>query len=84
MENMFDEKFINMYKQQITNLWEKEYKSIQPEVFNPPEESNILANHMFKKRKFIQTDELDNYLNSPIIDYNTDVLQYWKVSIIYY
>jgi hypothetical protein len=80
IENLFDKEFINMYKQQITDLWNKEYKPIQ-QVSNPPDESNVLANYVFKKRKFApQPDELDNYLNSPVVDYNTDILEYWKVN----
>ena len=79
VENMFGEELINIYKQQITDLWKKEYKPNQP-ILNPPDKSNVLASHIFKKRKSVQADELDNYLNSPPADYNTDVLQYWKVN----
>ena len=47
--------------------------------FNLPEESNKLASHIFKKCRSSKSDELDNYLSSPIIDYNKDMLEYWKV-----
>ena len=77
-DNRFDAEYIDMYKQQITDLWKNEYMPIQTN-FNPPEESNKLASHIFKKRKFSKSDELDNYLSSPIIDYNKDMLEYWKV-----
>lgn len=79
VENNFDEELINMYKQQITDLWNKEYKPRQP-ILDLPDESNVLASHIFKKRKSVQTDELNNYLNSSPVDYNTEVLQYWKVN----
>lgn len=79
VENMFGEEFINMYKKQITDLWEKEYKPAQ-QISNPPDESDVLASYMYKKRKFIQIDELNNYLNSPPIDYKANVLEYWKVN----
>src|SRR5947207_167119 len=41
--------------------------------------SNVLANHIYKKRKFVHSDELDNYLNSPSANIETDTLLYWKV-----
>ena len=77
-DNGFDAEYIDMYKQQITDLWKNEYMPIQTN-FNSPEESNKLASHIFKKRRSSKSDELDNYLSSPIIDYNKDMLEYWKV-----
>jgi hypothetical protein len=78
IENGFGTEYNNMYKQQITDLWKDEYMPTQINL-NLPDESNILANHIYKKRKSSTSDELDNYLNSPTVDFNTNVLNYWKV-----
>ena len=78
IENGFGTEYNNMYKQQITDLWKDEYMPTQINL-NLPDESNILASHIFKKRKSNRSDELDNYLNSPTVDYNTNILDYWKV-----
>lgn len=55
--------------------------STQVASVNPPSKTNILANHIYKKRKFVQSDELDNYLSSPPANIETDTLLYWKVII---
>jgi hypothetical protein len=35
---------------------------------------------MFKKRKIINTDELELYLKEPVsINFDVDILTYWKV-----
>jgi len=78
VENDFGAEYINMYKQQITDSWKNEYMPTQIN-FNPPDETNILASHIFKKRKSSKSDELDNYLNSLTVDYDTNILEYWKV-----
>jgi len=77
-ENGFDNRYIEMYKKQITELWKKHYMLTQVAI-NPPNTSNVLANHIYKKRKFVHSDELDNYLNSPPANIETDTLLYWKV-----
>ena len=82
IENMFNKEFIDMYNQQLTDLWKKEYKPRQP-IPDPPDKSNVLASHVFKKRKSVQTDELNSYLNSVPADYSTNVLQYWKVNCLF-
>ncbi|CAB5384125.1 unnamed protein product [Rhizophagus irregularis] len=48
-------------------------------TINPPNTSNVLVNHIYKKRKFVQSDELDNYLNSPPANIETNTLLYWKL-----
>ena len=38
--------------------------------------------YIFKKRKLIQNDELDTYLNSEPINFNANILTFWKVKIL--
>ncbi|CAB4416041.1 unnamed protein product [Rhizophagus irregularis] len=80
-ENGFDD-YIEIYKKQITELWKKNYMPAQITI-NPPNTSNVLVNYIYKKRKFVQPDELDNYLNSPPANIETNTLLYWKVVKIY-
>jgi hypothetical protein len=81
IDNEFEEIYINTYKKQITELWEKEYK---PKNNEGEEQLNIkqssLAAHMFKKRKVSYTDELEAYLNEPPENFDMDVLAFWKVN----
>ena len=39
---------------------------------------------MSEKRKHIELDKLIKYLNEPLLNYNIDILIYWKVNIYYY
>ncbi|CAG8814679.1 14228_t:CDS:2, partial [Dentiscutata erythropus] len=40
---------------------------------------NALSTHIFKKRKIVQTDELNSYLKEPPSNYDVDILTYWKL-----
>ena len=80
VDNDFGDEYINLYKQQIKNLWEKEYMSTQP-ISELPNETNILTAHILKKCKSVRSiDELSNYLNNPQADYKANILEYWKVN----
>nr|CAG8651165.1 13850_t:CDS:2 [Entrophospora candida] len=64
----------------ISDLWKIEYMPIQEhdttiQTTKPP---NTLESHILKRHKNIQTDELDMYLNSPPLNFVTDVLSFWK------
>jgi hypothetical protein len=37
---------------------------------------------MFEKRKYVEFDELVKYLNEPPLNYDIDILTYWKVNIL--
>ena len=84
-DNNFENKYIQLYKQQIKKLWKDEYISGQNErnyqsidsLDNV--QSNALMAHIFKKRKLIQNDEFDTYLNSEPINFNANILTFWKV-----
>ena len=60
--NEFDAEYIDMYKQQITDLWKNEYMPIQTN-FNPPEESNKLASHI----QYLKNIDLVSLMNLIII-----------------
>jgi hypothetical protein len=79
-ENGFND-YVENYKKQIIKLWKKNYMPTQMTI-NPPNTTNILANHIYKKRKFVQSNELDNYLNSSPANVETDTLLYWKVTML--
>jgi hypothetical protein len=80
-DNGFEDYYINKYKRQITDLWREKYKETQEQIANnqPVSTSSPLANHMFKKRKFVRADELDTYLDSSSANFDVDVLLFWKV-----
>ena len=81
-DNEFEEIYIDAYRKQITDLWNNEYKPKGDENNNQPTQQNTLAAHMFKKRKTIYDDELEEYLNEPPANFDTDVLTFWKVKLI--
>jgi hypothetical protein len=69
-----------MYKNQITKLWTDEYKSKNDESDSQINiQQSDLAAHMYRKRKTFYVDELEVYLNEPPINFDMDILEYWKV-----
>jgi hypothetical protein len=85
IDNDFDD-YIEMYKEKISDLWKMEYMPIQERdtTVQTTKTPNTLESHILKKRKSIQTDELDMYLNSPPLNFATDVLSFWKVKTLQY
>jgi hypothetical protein len=81
IDNEFENEYIDTYKNQITELWETEYKPNSDEINNQINTNqNTLAAHMFKKRKTSYTDELEAYLSEPPANFNMDILAFWKVN----
>src|SRR5688572_9841865 len=81
-DNDFDDFYIETYKKQITELWTTEYKPKSNVSDNQSNtKQNALSAHMFRKRKIAYNDELEEYLNEPPIDFNMDVLTFWKVKL---
>ncbi|CAJ0862930.1 14314_t:CDS:2, partial [Entrophospora sp. SA101] len=84
IDNEFDD-YIEMYKEKISDLWKMEYMPIQEcnTTIQTTKTPNTLESHILKRRKNIQTDELDMYLNSPPLNFDTDVLSFWKNTNLY-
>lgn len=82
-DNDFEDHYIEMYRKQITELWTTEYKP-RSNVSNNNQSNaiqNALTAHMFRKRKIVYDDELEEYLNEPPINFDMDVLTFWKVKL---
>jgi len=83
IDNEFEKEYITTYKKQITELWTTKYK---PTVNENDNQSNIKQNaltaHMFKKRKTAYNDELEGYLNEKPVNFDINVLDFWKVNLI--
>lgn len=81
-ENNIDNKYIKVYKQTITDLWNEKYKPTgNKEINEPSPKLNALSVHIFKKRKILYIDELSSYLKEPPSNHDIDVLMYWKVIV---
>lgn len=88
-DNNWEESFIQNAKKQVIDLWNSTYKtntSISGEFDENDDNDNDLFNHIFKKQKIGEKDELNNYLNEGVVTNKTDILSWWKVylNIIYY
>lgn len=76
--------YIRSYKKQLTDLWETSYRPTEQEtvVSAVVKRDNLIAQHVFKKRKIVRSDELVSYLkDDPADPFNTHVLTWWKVNI---
>ena len=53
---------------------------------NPNESSEYddLLNHIYKRQRIENINEIEHYLNAPLAPSKTNLLQWWKVSNIFY
>jgi hypothetical protein len=63
----------------VTELWNSTYKPNTTEAEAEADDiDNDLFGHIFKKRK-LDKDELNAYLNERVVPGKTDILAWWKV-----
>ncbi|CAG8672540.1 15793_t:CDS:1, partial [Dentiscutata heterogama] len=75
----FKDKTIELYQQQIVNLWKTKYMPTQNQNNNQVTNkfSGLMA-YIVKKRKHNELDKLIRYLQEPPSNYDMDILIYWK------
>ncbi|CAG8526270.1 27760_t:CDS:2, partial [Gigaspora margarita] len=75
----FDDETIEIYQQQIINLWKTKYMPIQSQNNNQTtNKSSGLMAYIIKKRKHNELDELIKYLKEPPSNCDIDILTFWK------
>ncbi|CAG8803097.1 10688_t:CDS:2, partial [Dentiscutata erythropus] len=77
-ENGFNNKDIEIYRNQIQELWKSKYQPTQTSVDENISNENVPR--IFKKRKTIYNDELEIYLRNPTVNpyFFDDILLWWK------
>ena len=83
-DNKWENKFIEGAQNDLNNLYKTSYVSTEGVVIlddECPEDS--LLQHIYKRRKATNDNELDQYLAAPIAPYGTDILNWWKVNVLY-
>lgn len=48
------------------------------------EDDDDLLNHIYKRQRVENINEIEHYLNAPLASSKTNLLQWWKVSNIFY
>ncbi|CAH1761519.1 8434_t:CDS:2 [Entrophospora sp. SA101] len=84
IDNEFGNNYIEIYKNQIKKLWESYIPNNQHEEVQNDKKPSALAPHMQKKHKHSNDDELKIFLNSSTINFDSDVLEFWKLHKIEY
>ena len=83
-DNKWENKFIEGAQNDLNNLYKTSYVSTEGVVIlddECPEDS--LLQHIYKRRKTTNDNELDQYLAAPVALYGTDILNWWKVNVLY-
>ena len=83
-DNKWENKFIEGAQNDLNNLYKTSYVSTEGVVIlddECPEDS--LLQHIYKRRKATNDNELDQYLAAPVALYGTDILNWWKVNVLY-
>lgn len=76
----FDEETIEIYQQQIINLWKTKYMPTQNQNNNQAtNKSSGLMAYMVKKKRHNDLDELIKFLKEPPSNCDIDILTFWKV-----
>jgi hypothetical protein len=77
VDNEFDD-YIEVYKNQIKKLWENYIPNNQheDEEIQNDKKPSALAAHMQKKHSH---NELEVFLNSSTINFDSNILDFWKV-----
>lgn len=84
-ENKWTSSSIRAVKKTVVDIYTAQYAPANSEALTTyEEEKNPLLEHLYKKRKVDNRNELDRYLNSPVIPIETngticDRLLWWKV-----
>ena len=77
----WERQFVEAAKKQINDLYNTQYAPTRVDVSVSQEESldDALLQHIYKRRRVENVNELDQYLKAPLAPAKIDVLQWWKV-----
>ena len=82
-DNKWENKFIEGAQKDLNNLYKTSYASTESVVISDECPEDSLLQHIYKRRKATNDNELDQYLVAPVALYGTDILNWWKVNVLY-
>ena len=82
-DNKWENKFIEGAQKDLNNLYKTSYASTESVVISDECPEDSLLQHIYKRRKATNDNELDQYLAAPVSLYGTDILNWWKVNVLY-
>ena len=82
-DNKWENKFIEGAQKDLNNLYKTSYASTESVVISDECPEDSLLQHIYKRRKATNDNELDQYLAAPVALYGTDILNWWKVNVLY-
>ena len=81
-DNEWEEPYITEIQNSISDLYQKQYAPLPSTVVesdqNKVRDDNLL-NHIYKKQRPSNENELNLYLNSPTVSPEINLLEWWKV-----
>ena len=82
-DNKWENKFIEGAQNDLNNLYKTSYALTENVVISDECPEDSLLQHIYKRRKATNDNELDQYLAAPVALYGTDILNWWKVNVLY-
>ena len=82
-DNKWENKFIEGAQNDLNDLYKTSYASTEDVVILDECPEDSLLQHIYKRRKATNDNELDQYLAAPVALYGTDILNWWKVNVLY-
>jgi hypothetical protein len=80
----WESEYITNATEIVRNIYDKYYKHITSTSGSQADDSSDFLANVFGNINEIENDELEDYLQKPIIAFKTDPLQWWKVIFLFF
>lgn len=79
IDNKWENQFVVAAQNDLNNLFKTNYIPTENEVISNEYPEDSLLQHIYKRRRTVNYNEIDQYLAAPVVIYGTDILDWWKV-----
>ena len=81
IDNKWENQFVVAAQNDLNNLYKTNYASPENTIISNEYPEDSLLQHIYKRRRIVNNNEIDQYLAAPVVLYGTDILNWWKVWI---
>jgi hypothetical protein len=79
IDNKWENQFVVAAQNDLNNLYKTSYASPENTIISNEYPEDSLLQHIYKRQRTVNNNEVDQYLAAPIVLYGTDILNWWKV-----
>lgn len=75
----WENEYIEVAQNDLNTLYKVKYAPAENITISDISSEDSLLQHIYKRQHLINNNELEQYLAAPVVNYKTDILQWWKV-----